>query len=489
MANETINDQSALTSLATDDTIPVWDTSAAAMKKITFANFLTGSFDLGAGNYLAAGKVRASSATGLRIEDDGGVLGIFVQDATGFVGIGNAAPTVALDVTGAMRAAFDTNAASYFGRARVGYDGTNTDMATFQHLDVSGNGFAVAQSTVGATILNAASGQTITFGIANVAQGTLDATNGLRVGYDTDKASFFGRARIGYDGAAADWASFSHVDHPGGTAAALWQSNLGATWLNTISGQAINFGIAGSSQGTLDATNGLRIGYDTNKASAFGRAIIGYNGSTSDWASFSHVDMTGASNMALIQSAGGETWLNCSAANNMVFARGGFALGYWDTSGNLIPAGDNLVDCGKSGARWNDIWAANATIQTSDERDKNNISASALGLDFILALEPISWVWANREIPARTRIDLDEDGNEIEVTQPAVKLEYARPHYGLVAQQVKAAMNTLGIADFAGYIYDPEADSYALRYNEFIAPIIKAIQELTAKIAQIKGVA
>jgi hypothetical protein len=49
-----------------------------------------------------------------------------------------------------------------------------------------------------------------------------------------------------------------------------------------------------------------------------------------------------------------------------------------------------------------------------------------------------------------------------------------RRHYSLIAQDVKAL---LGTQDFAGYIYDEESDIHALRLSEFIAPLIKAVQE------------
>ena len=49
-----------------------------------------------------------------------------------------------------------------------------------------------------------------------------------------------------------------------------------------------------------------------------------------------------------------------------------------------------------------------------------------------------------------------------------------RRHYSLIAQEVKAL---LGTQDFAGYIYDEDADIHALRLSEFIAPLIKALQE------------
>ena len=221
--------------------------------------------------------------------------------------------------------------------------------------------------------------------------------------------------------------------------------------------------LASSLRLTLNAsyaafTGAVRSGYDTNLTSYFGRAAIGYNGSTSDVASFGHIDMNSAANIALFQTAAGESWFNCASGQNLIFARGGFSLGQWDTSGNLHPAVDNTVDCGKSGSRWNDIWASNATIQTSDQRDKKAIKPSALGLDFVKALQPMSWAW--------------KDGK--------------RPHYGFIAQQVKQAMDAVGVDDFAGYIYDEATDSYSLRYSEFLSPIVKALQELLQRVERLE---
>ena len=40
--------------------------------------------------------------------------------------------------------------------------------------------------------------------------------------------------------------------------------------------------------------------------------------------------------------------------------------------------------------------------------------------------------------------------------------------------------------DFAAFIHDKETDTYALRYTEFIAPMIKAIQELKREVEELR---
>ena len=76
-----------------------------------------------------------------------------------------------------------------------------------------------------------------------------------------------------------------------------------------------------------------------------------------------------------------------------------------------------------------------------------------------------------------------------------------RTHYGLVAQDIESLLETIGksAADFAGFCKDTITEDnegnaletpkieYGLRYGEFIAPIIKAIQELAAKVAALEA--
>ncbi len=153
----------------------------------------------------------------------------------------------------------------------------------------------------------------------------------------------------------------------------------------------------------------------------------------------------------------------------------------------LIPSVDNTIGLGESGKRFVDVWAVNGTIQTSDMRQKQAVEESDLGLDFVMALEPKRWVWADQEITEERIVSdaANDDGVLPTITTTRTKT-HKRPHYGLSAQQVKAAMDELGIADFAGYIHDPESDSYALRYNEFVGPMIAAIQELRAQIVKLE---
>jgi hypothetical protein len=106
---------------------------------------------------------------------------------------------------------------------------------------------------------------------------------------------------------------------------------------------------------------------------------------------------------------------------------------------------------------WKNIYLNTAATVISDERTKENIAASDLGLSFINNLSPVKY---------------NKVGGD-------------RTHYGLIAQQVKSVLDEANIADFGGWVIsdvnDPEGQQ-ALRYEEFISPLIKAVQELTARV-------
>jgi hypothetical protein len=106
---------------------------------------------------------------------------------------------------------------------------------------------------------------------------------------------------------------------------------------------------------------------------------------------------------------------------------------------------------------WKNIYLNTAATVISDSRTKENIIETDLGLDFINRLNPVKY----------TKIDGD------------------RTHYGLIAQEVKQAVDDSDVEDFGGWVISDVNDSegqQALRYEEFISPLIKAVQELTARV-------
>jgi hypothetical protein len=147
---------------------------------------------------------------------------------------------------------------------------------------------------------------------------------------------------------------------------------------------------------------------------------------------------------------------------------------YMGTDGDFYPATDNFSDLGRATRRWDDIYATNGTIQTSDKRLKKHIRKSPLGLEFITKLNPIRYTWKNSDLSE----DYTDNDAQTVKTRKLIK-KHSRSHYGFISQDVKKTIDELGV-DFAGFIEgDDEEKMQGLRYTEFIAPMVKAIQELT----------
>jgi|GEM_PF-5494789 len=158
--------------------------------------------------------------------------------------------------------------------------------------------------------------------------------------------------------------------------------------------------------------------------------------------------------------------------------------------GSFYPMTDNAISLGKSGARWSEVWAATGTIQTSDERQKENIKPlenDSKIEQLFNKLNPVSYKWKDYTDTVKG-YDTDSEGNEIEV-ETENKHTFKRLHHGLVAQEVEQSMNELGISseDFAGFIKDKETGEYGLRYEEFIPMLIMIVQKQQKEIDELKS--
>jgi len=153
-----------------------------------------------------------------------------------------------------------------------------------------------------------------------------------------------------------------------------------------------------------------------------------------------------------------------------------------ENSGNIVPGVNDSADIGNSSFRFDDIFATNGTIDTSDERRKDNVKDTSLGLDFVNKLKPKEYKWKDYDYEYIERQD-GEEPKTITKTKT-----FKRKHQGLLAQDVEKALKDIGLTndDFAGIVYDEESDIYGLRYSQLIAPLIKAVQELSAKVEELE---
>ena len=142
--------------------------------------------------------------------------------------------------------------------------------------------------------------------------------------------------------------------------------------------------------------------------------------------------------------------------------------------GSLAPNYSGSLSCGVAGAVWADVYAANATIQTSDLTVKKDVTYGLENYEALFdALRPISFRFV--------------DGNS------------GRVHLGMGAQDVEQALADTGLTsmDFAGLIKLPKLDDegnvvegefdYALRYGEFIPLLIEQVQQLKKRVRELEG--
>ncbi|MFV8331740.1 tail fiber domain-containing protein [Flavobacterium sp. ZT3P35] len=152
------------------------------------------------------------------------------------------------------------------------------------------------------------------------------------------------------------------------------------------------------------------------------------------------------------------TAVGCRALSQVSSGNNNTAVGFnvqvaSPTNSNQVRIGNTAVTLASVQVPW--------TI-TSDNRWKSNIKKSNLGLEFIKQLNPVSY----------TRKDVqDSEGKPIileTTTNPTIE-------YGFIAQELESTLNKFNVKDNS-IITKDNAGMLSLRYNDLLAPIVKAMQ-------------
>lgn len=153
-------------------------------------------------------------------------------------------------------------------------------------------------------------------------------------------------------------------------------------------------------------------------------------------------------------------------------------------------SGSNQVQLGNSSTT---TYAYGSVQDRSDARDKADIRDTLLGLGFINSLRPVDFRWDMRDDYYNIEVYEEEETKTIKERLVPIPKDGSRKrtrfHHGLIAQEVKAAADSHGV-DFAGYQDHNIAngtDVLSLGYTEMIAPLIKAVQELSAENETLKA--
>jgi hypothetical protein len=158
------------------------------------------------------------------------------------------------------------------------------------------------------------------------------------------------------------------------------------------------------------------------------------------------------------------------------------SLGYCSQAGgtNTIAIGCGVINGNSDHIQWgnssndvkNCIWPTWGIL--SDQRDKTNIQSldPKYGIEFIKKLKPKSFNWDNRETYVR------ECG--FEFGQKDGTLATPIENYGFIAQEIDETIKESGIKFDA--LGGKEKDAFRLRYSDFIAPMIKTVQEIDTRL-------
>ena len=140
-------------------------------------------------------------------------------------------------------------------------------------------------------------------------------------------------------------------------------------------------------------------------------------------------------------------------------------------------ASSNNFIFGKSGNIVRNVFTTNASFaRNSDLHKKTNIEDDTLGLRFINNLRTVKFNWRpNSEFPKHYN-DYNAEENHM-VTD--VRL------HGMIAQEVKTALDIEGVDTFGGWSED-EDGSQRISQEMFVHPLIRAVQELSAEVTELK---
>lgn len=277
----------------------------------------------------------------------------------------------------------------------------------------------------------------------------------------------------------------------GSTTASIGIGNLAFNTTQTGFGSSVAIGDeAGKNQSSGHSTVliGRRAGQNLttpNGVVAIGTATMETNEVTGN-----NNTTCGAFSMRAVSSGANNTALGKSAGDSITTGSGNTAIGYDSDCAaagtNQIAIGNGVVESTNNRASIGDSSnvatldfssSGNSWSNTSDVRIKENIQDSDLGLAFINSLRPVK----------HTSKDPAQWPEEIRPAEPSDRtpeqLEAVKD--GLIAQEVKAAADALGTT-FSGWEQESNGLN-RLQYERFVVPLIKAVQELSAQVEELKG--
>ncbi|MDA8978739.1 tail fiber domain-containing protein [bacterium] len=263
----------------------------------------------------------------------------------------------------------------------------------------------------------------------------INTNTSAQIAHTSDGKQEFKVAASGSAGGAISWNTAMTVDNSGNLLVGKSAND------NTTVGGSIR---AGESTFTADNSRALTVGRNTNDGE-----LIQFRKGTGS------VGTIGTTNSFYVGQ--GDTGLGFFATDNLIFP----------ADPTNVVRRDNAIDLGYSAGRFDDIYATNGTIQTSDRNEKQDIA------ELSDAEQRVAVAAKGLLRKFRWKDSVAEKGDE------------ARTHFGIIAQDLQAAFAAEGLdaGDYAMFISttwtdeetNEEKTRMGVRYSELLAFIIAAI--------------
>ena len=351
--------------------------------------------------------------------------------------------------------------------------GANNTAVGYQALDANTTGGVNTAIGSGALGSNTTGAGNTAVGFGAIASNTV-GTNNTAVGRSAlDKTTASDNTGVGY---------FALVNNTTGTN----NTALGSNAMNANTTGANNTAVGyGALDSNTTGANNVAVGAAAMSATTTGTYNSAFGRNAGE-------DLTTGSNNTLIgQSAGlGLASLTTGSNNVMIgpnsYATAGAVNQIVIGTDILVGQGDNYFTFGKTGNRVYNQYTVDANwARTSDGRLKRNVNDMSLGLSFINKLRPVSYQWKpSYEVPQELVTQYNEEN----------KMDLDVVMHGFIAQEVKAALDEIGSIYTCGVWSEGSDGTQAVSREMFIMPLVKAIQELSAKcdalqaeVNQLKG--
>lgn len=244
--------------------------------------------------------------------------------------------------------------------------------------------------------------------------------------------------------------------------------------------QSVIIGSLAAQNVTLDMTSFIAIGYGAGQnlgITPTSAVIVGTNAMRDNTANIGSATAIGHNAGLLLQSG---VTPNISVVNSTMLGS------------NSRVSGANQVQLGDSSTT---TYVYGTVQNRSDIEDKYAVRDTVLGLEFVERLRPVDFKWDMRDdyVLVEDVEEIDGDGNTI-VKSKVTQLprdgskKRNRYHHGVIAQEVRDLINETGV-DFGGFqdhSIGGGCNVLSIGYDELIAPLIKAVQELSAELKFLK---